>query len=199
MSTADETKDSSHLPLLGLTVPLNSLSKEFIETDYDTRIRHRKRIPNALSDWWALPLSFRERHMINLMSQLTDEPDWKQKIQDEEIVKKWKKESVERWQDEPVEKQFSEKMFDYVRDQVFCVRSTELIVLSVLKNCWIMQNSRKSMVTFRRSRQKPSFSNPIPSYLLSSRRNFGQRFYLSNRYLTAKKIGIQTRVERSWT
>jgi hypothetical protein len=133
MSTADETKDSSHLPLLGLTVPLNSLSESCIETDYDTRIRHRKRIPNAVSDWSALPLSFRERHMIKLMGQLTDEPDWKQKIQDEEIVKKWKKESVERWQDEPVEKQFSEKMFDYVRDQVFCIMSTELIVFLVYR------------------------------------------------------------------
>lgn len=116
MTTADETKDSSHLPLLGLTVPLNSLSESCIETDYDTRTRHRKRIANALSDWSASPLMFRERHMINLMGHLTDKPDWKREIQDEEIVKKWRKESIERWRDEPVEKQFSEKMFDYVRE-----------------------------------------------------------------------------------
>ncbi|PVH93126.1 hypothetical protein DM02DRAFT_542188 [Periconia macrospinosa] len=51
--------------------------------------------------------------MINVIGQLTDKPDWRKKIMDEEIVNKWKNEAIERWQDEPVEKQFSEKMFEY--------------------------------------------------------------------------------------
>ena len=59
---------------------------------------------------------FRERHMILVMGQLTDKPEWKRKVLDQEIVKKWKKECIERWQNEPVEKQFSERMFDYVCD-----------------------------------------------------------------------------------
>lgn len=116
MPTADEPKDSSHLPLFGLTVPLNSISESYVETDYAVRKCFRKRIPNAISDWSASPLMYRERHMITIMGQLTDKPDWKRKFLDEEIVNKWKKESIERWKNEPVEKQFSENMFDWVCD-----------------------------------------------------------------------------------
>ena len=116
MSTVDKMKDSSHLPLFGLTVPLNSIPKRDVKDDWDKQRMIRMRSPNALSDWSASPLMFRELHMIQVMGQLTDKPGWKQKIRNEEIVRKWKKECIELWQDEPVEEQFSEKMFDYVCD-----------------------------------------------------------------------------------
>jgi hypothetical protein len=40
-------------------------------------------------------LPVRELAMMNIMDRLTDKPDWEQKVFDEEIVAKWKKEAIE--------------------------------------------------------------------------------------------------------
>ncbi|CAI6295245.1 unnamed protein product [Periconia digitata] len=118
MSTANDIKDSSHLPLFGLTIPLNDVTKYHYHEDHGENTIERMRIPNALMDWAASPLMFRERHMIDVMGQLTDKPNWKQKIMNEEIVNKWKNEAIERWRNEPVEKQFSEEMFNYCVEEM---------------------------------------------------------------------------------
>ncbi|KAK4508643.1 hypothetical protein PRZ48_002382 [Zasmidium cellare] len=50
---------------------------------------------NTAADWFASPLTVRERSMIGLMLALKDKPEWDRKVFDEEIVAKWRKEALD--------------------------------------------------------------------------------------------------------
>ena len=74
----------------------------------------RPRFASAIQDWNGTPLTLRERSMIAFMNEITDKPEWTRKINDEEIVAKWRKEREEKEKETEPEKALSEKMFDYV-------------------------------------------------------------------------------------
>lgn len=64
-------------------------------------------------DWTANTLTIREVCMLRLMEEITNKPDWWRKVNDPEIVAKWKKEAVEMPWSEYVEfGSFNEDMAD---------------------------------------------------------------------------------------
>lgn len=66
-------------------------------------------------DWTANTLTIREVCMLRLMEEITNKPDWWRKVNDPEIVAKWKKEAVEMPWSEYVEfGSFNEDMADAV-------------------------------------------------------------------------------------
>ena len=64
--------------------------------------------PNACLDWSGTPLTVRERTMMALMDQITDKPNWDQKVFDQNITSKWRGEARESGLD------VSEKMYEWV-------------------------------------------------------------------------------------
>lgn len=90
-------------------------------------------------DWYASPLTVRERSMLGLMLALKDKPEWDRKVLDKSIVAKWREEALQfnpdqkysengddRWNSsdqngenlnvdgERRQKTISEEMFDHV-------------------------------------------------------------------------------------
>lgn len=60
-------------------------------------------LPTA-GDWFASPLTVRERSMLCLMLALKDKPEWDRKVFDDTIVAKWRKEAMEFDPDRKYEK-----------------------------------------------------------------------------------------------
>ena len=52
-------------------------------------------IPTAPQNWYAQPITVRERAMIALMATLKDKPNWHGKVFNDEIVAKWKTEALQ--------------------------------------------------------------------------------------------------------
>lgn len=74
---------------------------------------------HALSNRFASAgLKLREARMMDLMSQITDKPEWNRKVFDEGIVNAWREEamSLTREMDFDGDVYMSERMFDYVSD-----------------------------------------------------------------------------------
>ena len=63
------------------------------------------RFPTAVMDWNADGVMLREREMLTVMDRLTDKPEWRSKVFNEEIVGKWRQEAPRHW---------SEGIFDFV-------------------------------------------------------------------------------------
>ncbi|KAF2163027.1 hypothetical protein M409DRAFT_26474 [Zasmidium cellare ATCC 36951] len=95
--------------LLGLDRPISGYPEHsFPEVDGS-----RPRFPNAIQDWNGTPLTLRERSMIAFMNEITDKPEWTRKVNDEEIVGKWRKEREDKEKETEPERALTEKMFDY--------------------------------------------------------------------------------------
>ncbi|KAF2007253.1 hypothetical protein P154DRAFT_614663 [Amniculicola lignicola CBS 123094] len=75
--------------------------------DFEYYFMNRERFAHGANDWtqWQR-LTVRELAMLSLMNTLTDKPNWNQKIFNEEIVRKWRKEAL----DMPL---ISEKAWDW--------------------------------------------------------------------------------------
>lgn len=58
-------------------------------------------------------LTLRERRMMDFISQITDKPDWVNKINDAAIVDKWRKEGLSQ-QTPDGDVHITEEMFDFV-------------------------------------------------------------------------------------
>lgn len=68
-----------------------------------------KRLPHAIADWCGSSgVTVYERNMLNFMSQITDKPNWDDKVFDETIVQKWRQEATTQYEN------FTDAMFDYV-------------------------------------------------------------------------------------
>ena len=67
------------------------------------------RLPHAIADWCGSSgVTVYERNMLDFMNQVTDKPDWDDKVFNKKIVKKWRREAVSQY------KNFTDAMFDYV-------------------------------------------------------------------------------------
>ena len=96
---------TDRLNVLGHGIPLDWPSR------YEPRFATS--FPTAINGWMATPLTVRERQMLQLMSDLTEKPDWQRKIRDKEICAKWLEElrQLDGNADYHV---FSKEMFHYV-------------------------------------------------------------------------------------
>jgi hypothetical protein len=65
-------------------------------------------------DWTCEAVTLREISMLKFIEAITNKPEWRRKVYDEEIVRKWKGECVG-----VDEKAFSERMFDCVSCSLF--------------------------------------------------------------------------------
>ncbi|KAK7431822.1 hypothetical protein QQZ08_001763 [Neonectria magnoliae] len=64
-------------------------------------------------DWSAVTLTIREVCMLKLMNDITDKPDWSRKVNDPEIVAKWRKEALEMpWSEYVDYGDFNDAMFE---------------------------------------------------------------------------------------
>lgn len=110
---------------------------------WDLPLEQHSHLPLA-SEWFASPLTVRERTMLALMGALKNKSNWDRKVFDEEIVAKWRQEAMEYTPDRTVpatdaedandprqssrengeninfdgeqrQKKISERMFDHVR------------------------------------------------------------------------------------
>jgi Protein of unknown function (DUF4246) len=100
------------LGLPGAGLPVNEQPDKAL--DWGTKTRHR--FPYAIIDWSPQPITVRERSMLGFMNQITDKPEWRRKVFDEEIITRWRKES------EAIE-DFTTSMFNYVSSSSKGVRA----------------------------------------------------------------------------
>lgn len=95
------------LPGFGLSLkemPTQSL-RDLRATDTEEDVR----LPHAIADWCGSPgVTVYERNMLGFMSQITDKPNWDDKVFNETIVEKWHREAVSQYNN------FTDAMFDYV-------------------------------------------------------------------------------------
>lgn len=67
------------------------------------------RLPHAIADWCGSSgVTVYERNMLGFISQITDKPNWDDKVFDEGILEKWRQEATTQYTD------FTNSMFDYV-------------------------------------------------------------------------------------
>ncbi|KAL1977716.1 hypothetical protein VTN31DRAFT_575 [Thermomyces dupontii] len=103
-----QSKIESKLPetqdLPGFTAPLNAESKGAFPSALDPLDIDNARI-GALK-------TIREMNMIRMMDQIKEKPNWEDKVFDETIRSRWRKEAMESGLD------FTEKMLDYMFDEL---------------------------------------------------------------------------------
>lgn len=76
------------------------------------RVEKVTRFPSAVleEEWKSNSVTLRERAMMAVIDLLSDKPGWEDKVNDEAITAKWRKEALAM----PIKQGFSDKMFDYV-------------------------------------------------------------------------------------
>ncbi|OCL02456.1 hypothetical protein AOQ84DRAFT_182162 [Glonium stellatum] len=106
---------SERLKLPGFGLPVNSTTNSWYNGSHHSGNVTVLRYPNAISDWAGDLLTVRERSMMAMMNQITDKPEWRRKVFDEEIISKWRNEVVTEYEaEEDQEDQgFTEAMFEY--------------------------------------------------------------------------------------
>ena len=107
-----DARTSSITQLPGFGLPVNTMPELnlFYSGEHGAKTHDEVRIsrfPNAIMDWKAEGLTLRAREMLSVMDSLTDKPEWRSKVIDEDIVAKWRQEAPKGW---------SDGMFDYVSD-----------------------------------------------------------------------------------
>lgn len=64
--------------------------------------------------WQSYGVSLREQRMLEFIDKITDKPSWEEKVFDEEIVAKWRKEADVRPEGLGGDVLLSQEMFDFV-------------------------------------------------------------------------------------
>ena len=79
-----------------------------------------RRFPHAIADFFATEgVTMREQRMLDFVNQITDKPQWTDKIHNDEIVGRWRAEACgTKRQQQTSSQHMSEKCFDYVRFRV---------------------------------------------------------------------------------
>ncbi|KAF7185849.1 hypothetical protein HII31_12722 [Pseudocercospora fuligena] len=111
---AEATTNKTGRGLHGFGKPVNAISGASRVSSH----RRRCRFSNAISDHNGEPLMLKERNMIALMDKLTDKPDWNRKINEEDIVSKWRAECAELEKTFQPEQAVTQKMFDYCIEEL---------------------------------------------------------------------------------
>lgn len=121
-----EATESPRIALPGFGLPLKEMP-EYREKG-GKGDRTYLRLPHAIADWCGSSgVTVYERRMLGLVSQITDKPNWDEKVFDETIVDKWWQEAQAKneggdeedddGENEDVQTEdtyFSKRMFDYV-------------------------------------------------------------------------------------
>lgn len=111
--TSCDTMSSDRLKLPGFGLPVNFLPDDAPKDPYASKFGRNKvhdpiaRFPSAILDWEPSAFTVRERNMVAFMDIITDKPEWRRKVFDEDIIQKWKTECLGKNWD------FSEQMFKY--------------------------------------------------------------------------------------
>jgi hypothetical protein len=106
------------LLLPGADLPIDAYSKfdvleKIKSTDKDAKDTVKvRRFPSAVleDEWKSNTPTVRERAMMRVIDLLSDKPDWADKVDNPDIVAKWRAEALAL----PLKQGFSDKMFDYV-------------------------------------------------------------------------------------
>lgn len=107
--------DSPEVKLPGFGLPVNAVARSALERNGNDSKVVINRFPNLILDWKAKGVTLRERSMLAMIDKITDKPEWRSKVFDEEIVGKWQKEAPDGW---------SDHVFNYVSfSQVMISRS----------------------------------------------------------------------------
>ena len=101
--------DEERIQLPGFGLPVDSMSTEH---EYGAQ-----RFPHAIADYFSTDgVTIREQTMIEFINQVTDKPNWTEKVHDESIVEKWRREACGTMHQQKYSDQhLSDKCFDYVR------------------------------------------------------------------------------------
>lgn len=91
LSTDSDIGEGIGLPGFGL--PVNHMSQWWY-SKWEADNILLERYPNAISDWAGEPITVREKNMMAMVNQITDKPEWRQKVFDETITAKWRTETV---------------------------------------------------------------------------------------------------------
>ncbi|KAE8155363.1 hypothetical protein BDV25DRAFT_126032 [Aspergillus avenaceus] len=112
------------IKLPGFNQPLNVYRPNPVEGE-------QWQFPHALdSDCYNEGISVRERRMLDFINQITDKLDWDRKVEDENIVRKWRTEACVR-SEELEDDYLSSTMFDYciaeLRDKARYYRQSQMV------------------------------------------------------------------------
>jgi hypothetical protein len=101
--------DEKRIRLPGFGLPVDSMSTKH---EYG-----QPRFPHAIADFFSSDgVTIREQTMLEFINQITDKPNWTEKLNDESIIKKWRQEACgTKHQQEYSDQHLSERCFDYVR------------------------------------------------------------------------------------
>lgn len=115
---ATSTTAPGKLERPGADLPLDAYIKApeiiFVKDENDkdtTQVNRVSRFPSAVveDEWKSNTVTLRERAMMRVLDSITDKPGWEDKVNDEAITSKWRKEALAM----PLKQGFSEAMFDY--------------------------------------------------------------------------------------
>ena len=65
-----------------------------LPVDYRLDYRPDEFVGNAVLDWAGDILTVRELNMMAIMDNITDKPDWDEKVFDETIIQNWRQEAL---------------------------------------------------------------------------------------------------------
>ncbi|BEJ15263.1 hypothetical protein CspHIS471_0410300 [Cutaneotrichosporon sp. HIS471] len=116
MTTDTNPVPKPELLLPGVDLPLDAYSKAGVivtDKDADGNPTHKvNRFPSAVleEEWKSNTPTVRERAMMRVIDLLTDKPGWVDKLDNDEIISKWRAEALAL----PFKQGFTDKMFDWV-------------------------------------------------------------------------------------
>lgn len=109
MSIANNGQDRG-MQLPGLGRPVN----DFPFNPIDEHEKKRLRFPHAIADNCdSIGIRARERRMLEFINNITDKPEWEQKVFDEAIVAKWREEGCV-WSESLDDDYLTQDMYFYV-------------------------------------------------------------------------------------
>jgi hypothetical protein len=86
--------DYQRVKLPGFGLAVNQEPRNWYDGSHHEGTVKMKRVPNAISDWAAEPMTVREKNMLAMINQITDKAQWSRKAFDDEIVAKWRTEAL---------------------------------------------------------------------------------------------------------
>ena len=95
--------------LPGFGLPLDDMPKW-------QRKGEKARFPHAIADFFATAgVTLREQRMLDFINQITDKPHWSEKVYNDEIVERWRREACgSEAEQETSSEHLSEKCFNWV-------------------------------------------------------------------------------------
>src|SRR6266699_3157487 len=88
------SEEVERLQLPGFGLPANTIPDFWYKGSHHENIVSLLGYPNAIPDWSGGLMTVRERNMMVTVDQITDKPEWRRKVFDEEIVAKWRTQAI---------------------------------------------------------------------------------------------------------